>query len=170
MTNQSTAASPEWRPDRPWNDLPALPPQAELETKAVLKKCIAARAALGELKQAAELIPNQHMLINIIPLMEAKDSCEIENIVTTTDKLFQYADSPTENMDAATREALAYRTALNNGFRSLAKRPLCTATAMEICSTIKELQMDIREVPGTALANQTTKDIIYTPPEGEQRL
>lgn len=170
MTMQPTGTSPEWRPDRPWNELPILPPQTDLETKAVLKKCIAARAALGELKQAAELIPNQAMLINIIPLLEAKDSSEIENIVTTTDKLFQYADSPIESMDAATREALAYRTALNNGFRSLAKRPLCTATAAEICSTIKEMQMDIRKVPGTALANKTTKDIIYTPPEGEQRL
>jgi len=49
------------------------------ETKAVLKQCAASRAKLGELKQAAKLIPNQKMLINIIPLLEAKDSSEIEN-------------------------------------------------------------------------------------------
>jgi Fic family protein len=57
----------------------------------VLKQCITARAALAELKQAAELIPNQTMLINTLPLLEAKDSSEIENIVTTADQLFHYA-------------------------------------------------------------------------------
>ena len=74
-----------WHPEKPYNDLPLLPPAVELETKAVLKRCIAARAALAELKQAAELIPNQAMLINTLPLLEAKDRSEIENIVTTTD-------------------------------------------------------------------------------------
>ena len=53
----------KWRPDQPFNDLPDLPPPVELETKAVLKQCITARAALAEVKQAAELIPNPSMLI-----------------------------------------------------------------------------------------------------------
>ena len=77
-----------WSPDKPYNDLPLLPPAIELETKAVLRRCITARVALAELKQVAELIPNQAMLINTLPLLEARDSSEIENIVTTTDKLF----------------------------------------------------------------------------------
>ncbi len=81
-----------WSPDRAHNQLPALPPGHDLESKAVLRACIAARAALAELKQAAELIPNQTMLINTIPLLEAKDSSEIENIVTTTDQLFQHVE------------------------------------------------------------------------------
>ena len=81
----------------------------------MLKACIEARAALAELKQAAELIPNQAMLINTIPLLEAKDSSEIENIVTTTDQLFQYAQSH-DNADPATKEALRYRTALQRGY------------------------------------------------------
>lgn len=170
MTASRAKTRARWRPDRPWNDLPPLPPAADLETRAVLKRCIEARAALGELKQAAELIPNQSMLINIIPVLEARDSSEIENIVTTTDELFRYADSPTESLDPATREALAYRTALHNGFRSLKTRPLCVSTAVEICSTIKGRRMDIRKVPGTALANQVTGEVIYTPPEGEERL
>lgn len=92
-----------WRPEKPYNDLPLLPPGIELETKAVLKQCISARAALAELKQAAELIPNQAMLINTLPILEAKDSSEIENIVTTTDKLFQYADSNEAHADPATK-------------------------------------------------------------------
>ncbi|KCV15542.1 Fic/DOC family N-terminal domain-containing protein, partial [Bordetella holmesii] len=98
-----------WHPEQPHNQLPALPPAQELETRPVLKACIEARAALAELKQAAELIPNQAMLINTIPLLEAKDSSEIENIVTTTDQLFQYAQGH-DNADPATKEALRYRT------------------------------------------------------------
>lgn len=158
-----------WRPEQPYNGLPLLPPAREIETKAILKRCITARAALAELKQAAELIPNQGVLINTLPLLEAKDSSEIENIVTTTDKLFQHAQS--ENLaDPATKEALRYRTALYSGFRSLAQRPLCTATAVEICRTTKGVDMDIRRTPGTQLINDRSGEVIYTPPEGEALL
>lgn len=162
-----------WRPDRPYNELPTLPPTGDLESRAVLKRCITARAALAELRQAALLIPNQAMLINTLPLLEARDSSEIENIVTTADQLFQYAqtdffDNP--QADAATREALRYRLALQRGHRHLARRPLCTATAVEICRTIKGVDMDIRRTPGTQLVKDRSGEIIYTPPEGEDRL
>ena len=156
-----------WQADKPWNQLPPLPPAAELETRAVLKQCITARAALAELKQAAELIPNQTMLINTLPLLEAKDSSEIENIVTTADQLFQYAQGGDNLANAATKEALRYRTALYLGYQSLAARPLCTATAVEVCRTIKAADIDIRRTPGTQLMNDRTGEIIYTPPEGE---
>jgi Fic family protein len=158
-----------WRPELPHNQLPALPPARELESRSVLKACIEARAALAELKQAAELIPNQAMLINTIPLLEAKDSSEIENIVTTTDQLFRYAQGQ-ENADPATKEALRYRTALQRGYESLKDRPLCTATAVEVCRTLKGVDMDIRRTPGTQLINDRTGEVIYTPPEGEARL
>ena len=101
-------------PCRPYKDLPPLPPYIELETSTVLKACIGARAALAELKQAGALLPNQGLLINTLPLMEAKDSSEIENIVTTTDKLFQFANEQSQ-ADPATKEALRYRTALYQG-------------------------------------------------------
>jgi Fic family protein len=158
-----------WNPEKPYNDLPPLPPAAELETKAILKHCITARAALAELKQAAALIPNQRMLINTIPLLEAKDSSEIENIVTTTDKLFQHAQGDSQ-ADPATREALRYRSALQQGYRSLAERPLCTATAVEICRALKGVDMDIRRTPGTRLVHDRSGEVIYTPPEGEATL
>ena len=95
-----------WRPDAPYNDLPALPPAQELETKAVLKQCVESRSRLSELKQAAELIPNQAMLINTLPMLEAQASSEIENIVTTTDSLFRHQDAD-EQADPATRERCA---------------------------------------------------------------
>lgn len=161
---------PAWRPDLPYNQLPPLPPAAELETKAVLKQCITARAALAELKQAAELIPNQAMLINTLPLLEARDSSEIENIVTTADQLFQFAQGSENHADVATKEALRYRTALHRGFLSLAQRPLCTATAVEICRTIKAADIDIRRTPGTQLVNDCNGEIVYTPPDSEEHL
>ncbi|GAB3373260.1 Fic family protein [Spongiibacter taiwanensis] len=159
-----------WRADHPYNALPPLPPSVEhTESVAVLKACIPARAALAELKQAGELLPNQGLLINLLPLLEAKDSSEIENIVTTTDKLFQYANED-DSADPATREALRYRRALSTGFRKLSERPLTTNTAIEICSTIKSVNMQVRRVPGTKLMNPASGEIIYTPPEGEAQL
>lgn len=157
-------------PEKPYNDLPLLPPRANIETKAILKQCIVARSALAEVKTSGELIPNQAVLINTLPLLEAKDSSEIENIVTTTDKLFQYASGGEHLSDPATKEALRYRTALSRGFRSLEKRPLSTATAVEVCSTIKDAPMEIRKIPGTTLANPVTGEVVYTPPVGEALL
>ena len=76
---------PDFDPNQPHNGLPELPPPAELiENTEILKKCINARVALAELKQAAELIPNAAVLVNALPLLEAQASSEIENIVTTT--------------------------------------------------------------------------------------
>ncbi len=161
---------PEFNPNRPYNDLPPLPPPVELETRACLKACIEARSALAELKQACELIPNQAMLINTIPLLEAKGSSEIENIVTTIDKLFEYAQADELRADLSTQEALRYRTALWQGYQSLAERPLSTNTAVAICSTLKGVAMDIRRVPGTSLGNLATGETVYTPPEGEALL
>lgn len=114
-----------WRPDQPYNDLPHLPPATGLETRTVLKQCIAARVALAELEQAAELIPNQGVLINALLLLEAQASSEIENIVTTTDRLFQF-QSAGEQADPATREALRHSSALLEGFRALKQHPLNT--------------------------------------------
>ncbi len=157
-------------PNRPFNDLPDLPPASETETKAVLRSCIAARAALAELRVSGTLIPNQAMLINSIPVLEAQASCEIENIVTTADRLFRFANDATGRADTATKEALRYRTALHRGFEMLNQRPVSTTVAVEVCRTIKGVELDIRNTPGTALVNDATQQVIYTPPEGDDVL
>ena len=154
-------------PSKPFNSLPPLPPEKDVESKPILKKCIEARSALAELKILGDSIPNQAVLINTIPLLEAKGSSEIENIVTTTDKLFRFACDSEEKSDHPTKEALRYRSALFDGFLSIQSRPLCVATAIEICSAIKGSSMNIRTVSGTALANDRNGDVIYTPPAGE---
>lgn len=157
----------DFDPSRPFNGLPPLPPQADVETHAILKQCIEARRALAELKQAGELIPNQDVLINTIPLREAKDSSEIENIITTDDRLFRYAATQGTGADPHTRETLRYRTALFEGYQSIRDRPLTTSTAVKICRTIRGIDLDIRRTPGAALISSAPGQIIYTPPEGE---
>lgn len=137
----------------------------------MLKACIEARAAVAELKQAGRLLPNQDVLINTIPLLEAQASSEIEGIVTTTDELFRHAQPDREALaDPATKEALRYRAALRRGADLITKRPLMTSTAVEVCRTLLNVNLDIRRVPGTALVNQATGKVVYTPPEGESHL
>ena len=159
-----------WQADIPFNQLPPLPPAADVvDSVAVLKACIPARAALVELKQAGVLLPNQGLLINLLPLLEAKDSSEIKNIITTSNKLFQHAQEDSQ-ADPATKEALRYRTALYEGFMRLEELLLCTNTAIEVCSTLKGTQIDVQKMPGTVIANPGRGEIIYTPPVGEKQI
>jgi Fic family protein len=157
--------SASWRPEVPYDDLPAPPSAQALETRAVLKSAITANAALARLEQAAESIPNPTVLINTIPLLEAQASSEIENIVTTTDALFRHIDSEAA-ADPATKETLRYRTALRVGYTSVVERGLTTSTAMAVCSAIKGTQMGLRTLPGTRVANPITREVTYSPPEG----
>lgn len=159
----------DWDPKRPYQELPLLPPRKDVETKGVLKRCIEARAALAELKQSADLIPNPAILINTLPLLEARASSEIENVFTTTDKLFENLRNDA-NSDPATKEALRYSRALFQGFESLRTQPLNTRAAEKICSGIKGVEMTVRKLPGTALGNPTTGEIVYIPPEGDDLL
>jgi len=155
-------------PGKPYNDLPLLPPPVDLETTAVLKKCISAHRTLAELKGMGETIPNQSILINSITLQEARSSSEIENIITTNDALFQAFTASTSRVDPATKEVLRYREAIWEGFTLLKRRPLLTTNLfVQIYQTIKQTQAGIRKVPGTTIANAATSKVVYTPPQGE---
>lgn len=155
--------------NKPYNDLPLLPPNRELETKEVLKKAISANARLAELKGIANRIPNQTILINFLTLQEARSSSEIENIVTTNDKLFEAFSLNSAKGDPETKEVLRYKEAMWEGYQALQKkRFLTTNLFVNVCNTIKKNQSGVRKTTGTKIGNQTTKEIIYTPPEGER--
>ncbi len=156
-------------PQRPYNDLPLLPPQADVETRPILKKWGLARSALAEMRLAGPLIPDPAVLVSTIPLLEAKDSSEIENIVTTNDALFREASLGDEKGDPAAKEALRYRTALYHGVEMIKTLPLSTRVAVEVCQFITNVQLDVRAIP-VNLKNRHTGEIIYTPPEDPQRL
>jgi len=155
-------------PDKPFNDLPLLPPKVEIESKSVLKKAISAGRALAELKGLGETIPNQAILVNSIILQEAKASSEIENIITTNDALFRAFSAKTSQIDPATKEVLRYREALWGGFNNLKDRPLLTTNLfIRIVQTIRANNAGIRNTPGTKVANAITGEVVFTPPEGE---
>ena len=154
-----------WSPDVPFDELPPLPPvDLDLEPKQVLKATVGARTALATLVQAGHLLPDPNILIHAVPLLEAQASSEIENIVTTADELFKHVDSGGGNH--ATKEALRYRNALLTGVESIKNRPVTATTAARICSELQGRETAIRAVPGTRIANPTTRQVVYAPPEG----
>lgn len=156
-----------WDPETPYNDLPLLPPRTDYETKRVLKAAIRARSALAAMDEATKRMPNPMVLVNSLSLLEAQASSEIENIVTTTDELFRFAQEPTGTASADTKETLRYRTALFSGMKAIAERPLSINTAIDVCTNIHRREMGIRRLPGTFIGNEKTRQAIYTPPVGE---
>ncbi len=160
-----------FHPEDAYNDLPLLPPERELESKAVLKQCIAANRALAELKGAGDLIPNPTMLINAIPLQEAKLSSEIENIVTTQDKLYKAALDESRQVDPSTKEVLRYRTALRRASERIKEGERITISLMEnICATIHDDDIGVRDRETVYIADRVAGSVIYTPPCGRALL
>src|SRR4030042_5922981 len=116
-------------PEKPYNQLPLLPPKAELETKAVMKQLVKSHRSLAELKGYAKILPNEEVLIHSIILQEAKDSSAIENIVTTHDELFKGLTLK-QNISPQVKEVLDYRSALLEGFGALKKRGVLSANGI----------------------------------------
>ena len=161
----------EFCPSKPFQSLPTLPPPTQnTETIEVLKQEARATAALGELKGIAKIIPNQSILINAVVLQEAQDSSEIENIITTRDELYK-ALSHTWKTDPSTKEVMYYREALVEGFRRTQERGILTINdIVAIQEILVQNSAGIRTQPGTALVNDKTGEVIYTPPSGVDTL
>lgn len=158
-----------YKPDKPYNDLPLLPPKGKIETVAVLKKTIAASRALSELKGAITNLPNPTLFIDTINLQEAQASSAIENIITTQDELFKASIAEKKIENPATKEVIHYKDALWYGVKQLDKKPILhTNLFIAIMQIIKENKSGIRNAHGTQLSNPATKKVVYTPPEGEQ--
>lgn len=152
---------------QPYNSLPLLPPVVDTETAPVLKQCLKASRALGELKGAGGLIPDQAILINAIPLQEAQASSEIENILTTQDALFRAALDESKPADPHTKEVLRYRTALRYGYETLKVQPLSMAVLRDVCSILRDEPVDFRLAGQDVLiGNPQTKQVRFTPPQG----
>lgn len=153
---------------QPYNDLPLLPPQAELETKEILTKTIRASRALAQLNGAIRNLPNPSLFLDTLHLQEAKASSEIENIITTNDDLYQAVVADKKFDNAATKEVISYKEAIWLGFSRLEQRPFITTNlCIELVQCIKQNTAGIRTTPGTTLSNRHG-EVIYTPPSGEQ--
>ncbi|MFC1752422.1 Fic family protein [Thermoproteota archaeon] len=156
-------------PKKPYNDLPELPPNANLETPSIFRAAINANKALAELKGLAETIPNQSIFVNTISLKEAQYSSEVENIITTTDELYQAYSLSNQNITQSTKEVLRYSSAMWKGYALLKKSNLITTNIInEIQVELLENNAGIRTLSGTALKNNASGKIIYTPPVGEK--
>lgn len=135
------------------------------ETPAILKKLATASRKLAELKGVVESIPNQNILINTLAMQEAKDSSEIENIVTTHDELFQGEMNSGGSLGAAAKEVLRYRQALRVGFEGVSRNGLLTTRQiLEIHATLEQNNAGFRKVPGTVLKDGAGH-VVYTPPQ-----
>lgn len=134
----------------------------------VLKATVAASRALARLDGACKRLPDPTMLINLIPLMEAQASNEIENIVTANDELFKAAHGALTQPTPQVKEALRCCEALRAGVESLTSRPLTKQTAIDICSRLLGRPSIIRNTPGTYIGTPTNGKRIYTPPEGRE--
>lgn len=145
-------------------NLSALQPE-RFDTAPILKKLASASRKLAELKGIAASIPNQGILINTLGLQEAKDSSEIENIVTTHDELFKDDLSPESQMSAVSKEVLSYRQALYTGFRLVRETGLLTANHLiDIQRELERNHAGFRKLPGTALKDGAGRTV-YTPPQ-----
>jgi Fic family protein len=138
---------------------------ARFEAPAILKKLASSSRQLAELKGIAASIPNQGILINTLGLQEAKDSSEIENIVTTHDELFKDDVLPDAFANPAAKEVLRYRQALRIGFEQVRASGLLTANhIVEIQAELERNHAGFRKLPGTALKDGAGRTI-YTPPQ-----
>lgn len=146
--------------------LAPLPYPGDIETKAILRKLPAAHRALAELKGVAQTIPNQSILINTLALQEAKDSSEVENIITTHDELYKTELNLVSPQPVAAKEVQNYVAALKRGFELVQKRHILSANLIkEVQQVLEGNTAGFRKVPGTTLKNQQTGEIIYEPPQ-----
>ena len=156
----------------PDNNLDKLPPLRErVETIEILRQTNKSTAALAELKGIAKTIPNQAMLVNAIVLQEAKDSSEIENIITTQDELYKALTVNKSQISPETKEVVNYRKAIFFGY-DIARTQgfLRVNDIIAIQQKLVDNTAGIRNTPGTVLKNDTTGEVVYTPPQDKTEI
>ncbi|APC91164.1 MloA protein, putative [Francisella sp. MA067296] len=141
-----------------------------LETKEIFKKSIQANRYLAELNGLSNVIPNRSILINSLVLQEAKDSSEIENIITTHDELYRSSlDIDVSSPNA--KEVQNYREALLTGYNLIKENGYLSVNFIKtIQEVLEKNNAGIRTQMGTSLKNQKTGEVIYTPPQDYQEI
>ncbi|RLE27482.1 MAG: Fic family protein [Acidobacteria bacterium] len=142
-----------------------LPPKGDLETTEVLRACNGANRHLAELKGRAATIPNEGILIDTLPLQEARDSLAIENIVTTQDDLFQAELFQDSTISPAAKEIRRYARALDEAFVQVRETRLIRSKDIQrINAILTGNDAGFRRTPGTTLKDSGGR-IVYTPPQ-----
>jgi len=143
-----------------------LPYPQEIETVRVLKLLPEAHRALAELKGVAQSIPRQDILINTLAIQEAKDSSEVENIVTTHDEIYKATIGIEKITSSQTKEVQNYITAMKKGYGYVSEHKILSINhILQIQQILEKNNAGFRKVPGTTLKNQQTNTVVYTPPQ-----
>lgn len=152
-------------------NIPDLPLLYDFETREILRQVNRANRKLAELKGVALTIPNEQILINSLTLQEAKDSSEIENIVTTQDDLYKAELNLKETViNASAKEVLSYRQAMQKGFSLVRDKKLLTLNYIkQIQEVLENNKGGFRAGPGTVLQNQR-KEVVYSPPQSKVQI
>ena len=151
--------------------LKVLPIEQEIETKIVLRKAALAHKALAELKGVIGNIPNENILLETLTLREARESAAIENIISTFDEIYQSNLFSNQFASAAAKEVHQYARALIKGFQLVKEKGLLTNNhILEIQKVVEQNNAGFRKLPGTKLLNDTTGEIVYTPPQDHETI
>ncbi len=151
--------------------IPRLPLNFDVESKDILKQLTKSHRRLAELKGVAQTIPNERILISTLTLQEAKDSSEVENIVTTQDDLYKAGLNFRQNIiNVSTKEVLAYREAIEKGFTLVRDNKLLTNNVIkQVQAVLEQNSAGFRTVPGTKL-KRNDGEVVYTPPQDSQQI
>lgn len=145
----------------PYNELPLLhPDEGKVIDTDVLKKWGIARAALAKLDGITNTLEDPQIMVNTISLQEAKESSKIENIVTTTDALYEaIALSTTENTSPTAKEVLRYRESLMEAYKELALEEVKNSAHLHNVSNQRELLIDffMKYLNDTAKYNESVE-------------
>lgn len=142
-----------------------LPIKKDIETKEILKATTLAHRALAELKGMANSLPNQQIIINTLVLQEAKDSSEIENIITTYDEVYR-SDVSDSFINSNIKEVQNYKDALFLGFDIVKSRGVLTVNHIKsIQEKLEQNSAGFRKQSGTVLKNPATGEIKLIPPQ-----
>lgn len=147
-------------------NIPKLPLDFDFETKAIMRQVTKSNRRLAELKGVALTIPNENILVSSLVLQEALDSSAVENIVTTSDELYRAElDINGGLTNAATKEVLNYREAMQVGFDMVRRNRLLTLNDIkQIQKTLEHNNAGFRTVPGTKLKS-SKGEVVYIPPQ-----
>jgi Fic family protein len=145
--------------------LPSLPlaDLRALDSREVWAALTEAHRHLAELKGLCESLPNQGILLDTLGIQEAKDSSEIENIITTHDELFAVQGN---SATPAAKEVRHYVAALRTGYEAVRASGLIRLeTVLAVHAELEQNRAGLRKLPGTILKNEATGAVIYEPPQ-----
>lgn len=135
----------------------------------LLKALNNANHRLGQLNGAIRMLPNPYVLFNAISLGEAKESCEIENIVTTFDEIFK--EMSNSKSEPSSKEVISCRQAMLTWYELVKDNSFISLNhILKIHSIIEPGTGDLRRHPGTLIMNTKTKEPVHIPPQSIEEI